>query len=200
MSSPEQIARLRISVKETEPEIWRLVEVPAEMTLKELHAVIQAAMGWDDAHLFQFQVGRERIAGPGMGGLGLGGPPSVSAGRVRLADLAAHGVKRFTYVYDMGDSWEHAIKVEKILPIDPAATYPRLIDGALRCPPEDVGGVPGFYAFLEAINDPKHPDHDDRMDWYGGAFDPDDIDANHIHKELGRIAARRKRAAAKRAR
>lgn len=197
--SPEPIARIRISLKDSDPKIWRLVAVPAGMTLKELHAVIQAAMGWNNAHLFEFQVGRERIAGPGMGGLGFGGSRSLSAGRVRLADLAAHGVKRFTYVYDMGDSWEHAIKIETILPADPTTAYPRLIDGALRCPPEDVGGVPGFYAFLEAITDPRHPDHDDHGDWYGRTFDPNDIDADRIHKALARIAARRKRALAKRA-
>jgi Plasmid pRiA4b ORF-3-like protein len=181
--SSKQVARLRISLKYTEPEIWRLVEVPAAMTLKELHAVIQSAMGWDDAHLFEFQVGRER----------------VSAGRVRLADLAAHGVKRFTYVYDMGDGWDHGIKIEKLLPADPATPYPRLIAGALRCPPEDVGGIPGFYAFLDAISDPRHPDHEDRIDWYGGIFDPKDIDLDRIQKDLSRIAARGKRAAAKHA-
>jgi hypothetical protein len=193
--SSEQIARLRISLKHTEPEIWRRIEVPAGMTLKELHTVIQSAMGWEDAHLFEFQVGRERVAGPG---LGFGDSRSLSAGRVRLADLAAHGVKRFIYVYDMGDGWEHAIKIEKLLPADPTKPYPRLIDCALRCPPEDVGGVPGFYAFLEAINDRKHPDHEHWIDWYGGAFDPKAIDLDSIQKHLSRIAARHKRAAAKR--
>src|SRR5262250_3248895 len=188
--SSKQVARLRISLRHTEPEIWRLIEVPAGMTLKELHTVIQSAMGWEDAHLFEFQVGRERVAGPG---LGFGDSRSLSAGRVRLADLAAHGVKRFTYVYDMGDGWEHAVKIEKLLPADPVTPYPRLIDGALRCPPEDVGGIPGFYDFLEAIGDPKHPDHEDRTDWYGGVFDPKAIDLDRIRKDLGRIAGRRKR-------
>ena len=86
------------------------------------------------------------------------------------------------------------------LSADPAAMYPRLIAGALRCPPEDCGGIPGFYAFLDAVSDPKHPDHDDRMDWYGDTFDPDSFDAARINKDLGRIALRRKRAAAKRPR
>jgi hypothetical protein len=196
----DAIVRLKIVLADTEPPIWRRVEVPAEMTLKELHAVIQAAMGWDDAHLFQFHVGRETIAGPGMGGEGFGAPRSIGAGRVRLDDLAARGVKRFAYVYDMGDSWEHRLQIEKLLPADPAATYPRFVDGAMHCPPEDVGGIPGFYAFLEAITDPKHPDHDDQIDWYGGAFDLGEMDADRIHKALARIVVRRKRAAAKQAR
>lgn len=196
--SSESIARLRIGLQDTDPEIWRLIEAPAEIALKDLHAVIQAAMGWENAHLFEFHVGRERIVGPGLGDTGFGGTRPPSAARVALADLAANRVKRFAYVYDMGDSWEHVIKIQKILPADAAASYPRLLDGAGRCPPEDVGGVPGFYAFLEAIGDPDHPDHEDQRGWYGDAFDPADMDRKRIDKQLAAIAARRKRALAKR--
>ena len=196
--SSESIARLRIGLQDTDPEIWRLIEAPAEIALKDLHAVIQAAMGWENAHLFEFHVGRERIVGPGLGDTGFGGTRPPSAARVALADLAANRVKRFAYVYDMGDSREHVIKIQKILPADAAASYPRLLDGAGRCPPEDVGGVPGFYAFLEAIGDPDHPDHEDQRGWYGDAFDPADMDRKRIDKQLAAIAARRKRALAKR--
>jgi hypothetical protein len=192
------ILRLKIVLADTEPSIWRRVEVPAEMTLKELHAVIQAAMGWEDAHLFQFHVGRQTIAGPGMGGAGFGMPRPIDAGRVHLDELTERGVKRFTYLYDMGDSWEHRIQIERSLPAAPAVNYPRFIDGALRCPPEDVGGVPGFYAFLDAISDPKHPDHDDQIEWYGGKFDSTELDSERIRKDFGRIAARRKNASVKR--
>lgn len=196
----DAILRLKIVLADTEPPIWRRVEVPAEMTLKELHAVIQGAMGWENAHLYQFHVGRETIAGPGLGGGGWGASPSIGAGRLRLQDLAARGIKRFSYVYDMGDSWEHSIRIERSSSADPAASYPRLVDGALHCPPEDVGGVPGFYALLDAMSDTKHPDHDDRMEWYGGRFDPEEFDIERVRKDLNRIAGRRKRAAVKRAR
>jgi len=193
----EAIVRLKITLADTEPPIWRRVEVHAAMTLKDLHSVIQAAMGWDNAHLYQFHVGRETIAGPGMGGEGFGLPRAIGAGRVRLADLAARGVKRFAYEYDMGDSWGHQLQIEKLLPADPAASYPRFIDGAMHCPPEDVGGIPGFYDFLDALADPKHPDHADRLDWYGGTFDPADLGDDRIRKALARIANRQKRAVAK---
>lgn len=196
----DAVVRLKITLADTEPPIWRRVEVPYEMTLKDLHGVIQAAMGWDNAHLYQFHVGRETIAGPGMGGEGFGIPRAISAGRVRLDELATRGIKRFAYEYDMGDSWEHRIQIEKLLPADPAASYPRLVDGAMQCPPEDIGGVPGFYEFLEAITDPEHPDHEDRLDWYGGTFDPAGFDRERIDKALARIAARHQRAATKRAR
>jgi hypothetical protein len=200
VSMSATVLRLKIVLVDTEPPIWRRVEVPAEMTLKDLHAVIQATMGWQNTHLYQFQVGRETIDGPGMGGGGWGGSRSIGAGAVRLDDLVGRGVKRVDYVYDMGDSWEHRIQIEKSLPADPAVRYPQLLDGALCCPPEDVGGVPGFYEFLEAMSDPKHPDHVDRMEWYGGKFDPAEFDIERVRKALGKSAGRRKRAAVKRAR
>jgi len=182
----EAVLRLKIVLVDTEPPIWRRVEVPAATTLRQLHAVIQAAMGWDDDHLYQFHRGRDTLPA-----------------RLPLNELAARGVKRFTvkrftYVYDMGDSWEHRIQIEKQLGADPGVSYPRFVDGAMRCPPEDVGGIPGFYGFLEAIADPRHPDHDDQLDWHGGPFDPDNLDLDRINKELNRIATRRQRAAEKR--
>jgi len=195
----DTILRLKIMLVDTEPPIWRRVEVPAAMTLKDLHAVIQAAMGWENAHLYQFHVGRETIDGPGIGDIGWGERRSIGAGRARLDDLAARGVKRFAYVYDMGDSWEHRIEIEKVLPPDPAAKYPRLVGGAMCCPPEDIGGVPGFGAFLEAMSDPAHADHEEVIEWYAGTFDPAAFDIERLRKNVEKIAGRRKRAGAKRA-
>jgi hypothetical protein len=90
----------------------------------------------------------------------------------------------------MGDSWEHRIQIEKQLGADPEVSYPRFVDGAMRCPPEDVGGIPGFYGFLEAIADPRHPDHDEQLDWHGGPFGPDNLDLDRINKELNKITTR----------
>ena len=191
------VIRLKITLRDTEPSIWRRVEVPATMTLKDLHAVIQAAMGWQNDHLFRFEVGRQTIDGPGLGGAGLYGQSNVTAGRVRLDDLTARNVKRFSYLYDMGDSWEHDLRIEKVLTADPVAPYPRYIDGAGRCPPEDVGGIPGFYGFLEALEDPNHPDHSHLLEWHGGPFDKNAIDEVKIRKRLATIATRRLRKAAK---
>jgi Plasmid pRiA4b ORF-3-like protein len=189
----DAVLRLKITLLDTEPPIWRRVEVPAAMTLKDLHAVIQAAMGWENAHLYQFHVGRETIDGPGTGD-GWGERRSISAGRVRLDDLAQRRVKRFDYVYDMGDSWEHRIQIEKVLPADSGARYPRLLDGAMCCPPD-----PGFGAFLEAMSDAAHAEHEDVLEWYGGPFDPASFDIERLRKSVEQIARRRKRASAKRA-
>lgn len=190
------VARLKITLADIEPPIWRRVEVVASTTLKDLHAVIQAAMGWENYHLYQFHVGRQTINGPGFDDVGFSGRPNVTAGRVRLDELIDAKVKRFAYLYDMGDSWEHELRIEKVLAADPAVKYPRFVDGDGACPPEDIGGVPGFYNFLDAIDDPEHADHEELTDWYGGPYDPGDIREADIKKRLARCAPRKKRKAA----
>ena len=189
----DAVVRLKITLTDTDPAIWRRVEVPASITLKDLHAIVQAAMGWEDYHLYQFHVGRQTINGPGMDDGGFSGRKNISAGRVQLSDLVTGKIKRFDYLYDMGDGWQHELRVEKLLPADPAAGYPRLIDGAGQCPPEDVGGLPGFNGFLEALQDTEHPDHEELTDWYGGPFDPSDMDEAKIRKRLARLGSRKKR-------
>lgn len=190
------VVRLKIALVDTEPSIWRQVDVPASASLKDMHSIIQAAMGWQNCHLHQFHVGKQTINGPGFDDPGFSGERSISAARVQLGELIARKVKRFAYVYDMGDSWEHELRIEKVLPAEPQTTYPRFVDGAGRCPPEDIRGLPGFYNFLEALEDPAHPDHEDLVDWYGGSFDPSDLDEPAIKKRLARLAPRKKRKAA----
>jgi hypothetical protein len=190
------VVRLKITLCDTEPAIWRRVEVPASITLKDLHAIIQATMGWENYHLYQFHAGRQTINGPGMDDGGFSGRQNVTAGRMQLGDLIDGKIKCFDYLYDMGDSWEHELHIEKVLTADPAAGYPRFINGAGQCPPEDVGGLPGFYNFLEALQDPEHPDHEELTDWYGGPFDPNTLDETKIRKRLARLSARKNRKAA----
>jgi hypothetical protein len=187
------VVRLKITLVDTDPPIWRRVEVPSAITLKDLHSIIQAAMGWQNSHLYQFHVGRQIIDGPGFVDVGFSGQTNITAGRVGLDAFVESKVKRFVYLYDMGDGWEHELRVEKVLPADPDVRYPRFIDGAGACPPEDVGGPPGFYAFLEAIQDRKHPDHEDMLDWCGGRYDPANLDEAHINKRLARLGPRKKR-------
>lgn len=167
------IVRVRISLEETDPEVWRRVEVPAALTLKQLHAVIQTAMGWDDDHMRRFERGRA----------------SLSTSRTRLADLVVGRVKRLAYIYDFGDEWRHDIRIEKALPAETGVTYPRLVDGAGQCPPEDVGGVWGYYESLKALADPSHENHELMLDWYGdGSFDPAAFDRERIEKDLAGLA------------
>jgi hypothetical protein len=97
------------------------------------------------------------------------------------------GKKTFDYLYDFGDSWDHRIKVEKRLPAITAPQLPYCIEGANACPPEDVGGAPGYADFLEVMADPKHPEHDDMVAWHGEVFEPAAFDCARVNQWLESI-------------
>src|SRR3972149_3664448 len=100
----------------------------------------------------------------------------ADARRVTLGQIAPQARAKFMYEYDFGDSWEHEILVEKILPPDPQMKHPVCLKGKGACPPEDVGGVWGYAEFLRAIRDPEHSEHDEYLEWVGDEFDPKAFD------------------------
>lgn len=182
---PEEIVRLRASLADIEPEIWRVIEAPADISLRTLHDVVQAAMGWQDCHLWEFEAGDTRYGLPDPGWDDEDVTPAVD---VTLGDLIAKDIDGFAYTYDMGDDWLHSMRVESVRPAEPGVEYPRYIEGARRAPPEDVGGWPGFEVFRDAMANPRHPEHKELMDWHGGPFDAEAIDADAIRTRLARIA------------
>ena len=97
-------------------------------------------MGWDDSHLHLFLLGQEQIGDPRQLD-----DVEDEAG-VTVGELAGLGWKSFAYIYDMGDDWEHTIRIEGVEPIDPARAYPACIAGKRACPPEDSGGPWGLAA------------------------------------------------------
>ena len=108
-------------------------------------------------------------------------------------------MERFVYIYDYGDNWRHDVIVEEVRDGDPDREYPAFVDGARRCPPEDVGGPDGFMDFLEAVLDPAHEQHRDMVRWYGGPFDPIGFDEerarfcmeNMVRRRRGPLASHR---------
>lgn len=182
---PRAVYQLHIELRYIRPKIWRRVLIPDAIPLSKLHRVIQVAMGWTNSHLHQFEVGRT-VYGEPLPDWDRMGDPVVNEKRVTLAD-ALGSAKTMHYVYDFGDNWEHRIKLEAIGPLQAGVRLPVCLDGANACPPDDVGGAPGFEQFLEAIADPKHPDHDDMLSWCGGAYDPRRFDVAAINAELKRI-------------
>lgn len=179
-----RLLQLRIELAGLKPAIWRRVVVPETITLAKLHRVIQAAMGWADSHLHEFEIGGRRygMPDPDWGA----GDAVISEKRVGLSASLA-GAKSFRYTYDFGDGWEHRVKIEKHLPPDACLRAPLCLDGANACPPEDVGGPYGYVDFLEAISDPRHPEHENMLDWCGGGFEPSDFDPERVNKLLQRI-------------
>ena len=74
--------------------------------------------------------------------------------------------------------------LRKLLEPEPNVAYPRCIEGARACPPEDVGGIWGYAEFLEAISDPKHESHEEMVEWIGGRFDPEKFSVDKVNREL----------------
>lgn len=198
VSSPSPATyRLKVVLRGVTPPVWRRIEVSATTRLDELHEVIQAAFGWWNAHLYEFEIGRVRYGVPDLDDIG---PPTRRAAATVLAEVADEGA-RFRYRYDFGDGWEHDVTVESVTttePVDgpvPDAPLPRCIGGGRACPPEDCGGPWGYRELLQVLADPAHPDHEARVAWvgeWGGgrldpeAFHPEDF-ADHLRlvRELG---------------
>jgi len=183
---------LKIALRGLRPPVWRRVRVASDSTLRTLHRVIQAAMGWQDYHLHEFEIGDRRYGEPDDEPWP-GAERVYSDANVKLGALLGQHVKRFRYVYDFGDDWEHQIVVEQIEPLDPELPYPSLITGKRACPPEDCGGIYGYLHFLEVLADPSHEEHAELSEWIGGSFDPEHFDIEATHRELRRLARRRKK-------
>ncbi len=111
-------------------------------------------------------------------------PPRVQREERFTLATALGARKSFIYLYDFGDGWEHRVTVEKTLPADPALKLPQCLGGANACPPEDVGGPPGYEDFLAAIRDPAHEEHDAMLEWCGVAFDPNAFDLEAVNETL----------------
>lgn len=175
----EPIYRLRVSLVGSEPEIWRRFET-TDVSLCELHEQIQTAMGWTNSHLHEFQIGKKRDAPRYMSSElidSLGVEDTLPSDDIYLSALVEQFGKKLSmrYLYDFGDSWEHAVKFEKVLCSRPGQTFPRCIDGARVCPPEDIGGVWGYEELLAAIQDPACQQDEMYQEWAVG-FDPEAFD------------------------
>lgn len=176
----ERTYLLKIQLLDIEPAIWRRFVVPASIPLDRLHDVIQITMGWTDSHLHEFTIGNKRYTEyPKFKEDGL------PCGRYRLGDLIKQKGRTFRYLYDFGDSWEHELTLEDSRYVDPELqTEISCLEGERACPPEDVGGLPGYEEFCEAIQDPNHEDHEMLMNWSGGNFDSEYFNCHEVNQEL----------------
>jgi hypothetical protein len=183
--------QIKVTLLESEPPIWRRLRVPGEMTLKQLHRVLQIAMGWTDSHLHTFTAG-------GV----LYGEPSPdwdvkvrSTSRTRLRDVARAEGEAFVYEYDLGDSWCHQVVFEKFAFVDDGDRRPTCLQGERACPLEDSGGVHGYYRTLEILQDRRHEEHEQTKRWVDGmarlagrpSFDPAAFDVRAVNAALQKL-------------
>ena len=182
MPGEKSVYQLKVTLDDSKPPIWRRILVPENITLYNLHDILQIVMGWTDSHLHMFTIERQIYGNPEddeYGDLG-----TKNENRYRLNQLSLREKSRFSYEYDFGDSWDHTILVEKILSPEKGVHYPVCIKGKRACPPEDVGGVWGYEGFLEAIADPEHEEHDEYLEWIGDDFDPEAFDVDEVNEAL----------------
>ena len=175
-----------VSLDNIDPPVWRQLIVPSSHSLRQLHLIIQAAFGWHDSHLHEFEIGGLRY---GNGDIANddkveGDAWTFEEIEVALRDFSRELGLQFKYIYDFGDDWVHTIELENLVALGQLPKTATCVAGARACPPEDVGGVSGYEHFLEALADRDDPNHDDIRRWYGGPFDPDWFDLDLINKDL----------------
>lgn len=123
------------------------------------------------------------IADPGFCG------DDLPANKTTLIELIEYTqVKTFSYLYDFSDGWEHQLQIIGFSQAQPGELYPKLTKVAGRCPPEDIGVLPGYEMFLEAINDPSHPQHEEYREWYDDDFNPNNPETDILIFEVMRPA------------
>lgn len=183
-----------VTLEHVKPQVWRQIILPADLDFYDLHSVIQTAMGWTDSHLFGFSL-KEKESNHIIQLVGddetveehfarakhyMQHPPeqdsyeySMYQRFIRKQVLLARDVTldsyveqnlEFRYTYDFGDSWDHLVKIEKVLD-DYADETPTLIAGKGDCPPEDVGGPPGYDEFKRVMRDKQDPEHMHMKEW-----------------------------------
>ena len=214
MAKKKQVYVIRVTLNGSKPPIWRKLAVPSNIVLGELHEVIQIAMGWTNSHLHQFRLrdkglkpsphemarrfqqdewaeeflGRMRGERCFVTKVTPWGEPTDMEGEdeedFTLGQLCPKVKSKLIYEYDFGDGWEHTIEVQKIIEPEPGVEYPVCLVGKKACPPEDCGGIWGYYELLETISDPDADDHEDMVEWLGGDFDPDAFDLAEVNAIL----------------
>jgi len=181
------VFQLKITLNDIKPPVWRRVQTK-DCTLAKLHAIIQVSMGWFNSHLHLFEIGEDRYGDLGQWPQDyLDDLETLNERKTKLSQLVEQGIKKFGYEYDMGDGWRHAILIEKMVPAEAGVKYPRCIAGERACPPEDCGGPWGYGDFVEAIQNRKHKQHRELLEWVGGEFDPEAFDLEAVNEELQEV-------------
>ncbi len=192
-SGPVPAYDLRITIEDTEPLIWRRLQVPAALTVPEFHLAVQAVFGWENRHLYAIRgtdsAGKLRtIIGPDDVTEDLDAEPASGVVLSELLDARRPGTA-FEYEYDFGDSWTH--RVELLGPAELEGGELVCVDGANRGPLEDSGGPHGYARLLQIVVDPQHPEHQDAKFWvyrmtggFGTNFDAAAFDRPAANRKL----------------
>jgi len=182
-----KIYQIQIALRGFKPKIWRRILIPSDLLLSDFHKIIQTTMGWTNSHLHQFIKNRTfySVKYPDDDTWDIDNV-DYKKEKTRISDLLRTEKDKIIYEYDFGDGWEHDIILEKILPVDNDIKYPICVAGKMNCPPEDCGGVWGYFQMLEVLKQPAHEEYENIIEWLGGEFDPQYFDKDEINELLRR--------------
>jgi hypothetical protein len=183
-ADPSTIYQFKITLLGSQPSIWRRIQV-TDCTLDELHEHIQTSLGWTNSHLHHFRIGEKLYGDPMLLEESMAEFDYRDSTRTRISKILPKSGKRFsfTYEYDFGDGWEHDVLFEGCPKRDVGQKYPLCLEGERACPPEDCGGIGGFYELLATLANPKHEQHEVVTEWVG-KFDPEKFDAKRATREM----------------
>jgi len=173
------IYQCKISLKGLIPPIWRKVQVAGDIPLDKFHRVLQTVMGWGNYHSYRFI-----IEGITYGPSAEADPTLSDAAEVSLSQVSQTEGSKFIYIYDLADDWQHVVKIERILPPQPGVQYPICLAGQRACPPEECGGIWEYTNLLEIFKNPRHPEHREMIEQFGGDFDPEAFDLGRVNRAL----------------
>jgi hypothetical protein len=184
------VIRAEVHILGIEPSISRTLELPMDLNLAQLHEVLQAAFGWTDSHLHQFNIGGLAYGAPEFDDDGVGGSRTFEASKIRFSDFSfTFSPILLFYEYDFGDGWKHAVSLTTHQRED-GIRYPRCIGGSRAGPPEDSGGPYSYADFVSAWRDPLHDNHKELRRWAGRGYNPERFDLIKTNKAIARAIRR----------
>jgi hypothetical protein len=184
---PVQVFQIKATLKGVRPPIWRRFMIRGDMTLEQLHDTLQCLMSWYDFHLHQFTINGRSFTSEESDALG--DMEAEDESRYQIDQVLPSVGETFLYEYDFGDGWEVVLKLERGLPADPGTTYPYCLKGKRTAPPEDCGGIPGYYSLLDNLAHPGTPEYDEAVDWLGGEpVDFEEFDVEAVNVCLNRLS------------
>lgn len=184
---PTKTYQLKITLSRVKPPVWRRIKINGQATFGDLHEVIQRVMGWENAHMFEFENPEYTISPASEEDdiLGFGGTEGIDMEEITVEEVLKRKGAKIKYTYDFGDNWEHQILVEEIEKDNGVLLHGAIcLNGKRNCPPEDCGGPWGYMEMIEAIQDPKHPEYEEFMEWLGDDFDPEYFDLDETNQLL----------------
>jgi hypothetical protein len=184
---PSPMYQIKVTLLDSDPPIWRRLRVPGDFSLARLDQAIRSVMSWTNLHAHIFAAGAVLYGDPDQDW----DEKVQDERKVRLATVAKEPGATLIYEHDMGDSWRHEVVVEEVTAEAAGAAVLQCLAGERACPPEDCGGIDGYYDMLERLRDPSAEDYEETRAWLedatGGPFDPDVFDLKAVNRALKRL-------------